>query len=328
MAEAIIETKDLSRVFQVRDKKASTEGWFAKPKTKPLVAVSDLNFSIESGQKVAFIGPNGAGKSTTLRMLSGLLRPTSGTASVCGLTPWEKTRDLSRSIGLVFGQRSQLWPALSVLDSFDLLAKIYDLEPSAYRIQRDKLIEVFGLTKFAHQLARSLSLGQRMRCDIAASLLHRPKVLFLDEPTIGLDVTAKSLLRDHLNMLAKEDEVTILLTSHDTDDIEKICHRVVLIDRGLKLLDTTLPELQKEHTRFKLLRLVTEEETPHFEHAGVSVEEQGDYRLTLKVDLAETAVERVVSLCLEKFKIRDIGIEGLPLEEIIRAIYAQKKAGK
>lgn len=328
MAGAIIETEGLSRLFQVRDKEKAERGWFSKTKTRPLRAVSDLCLSIEGGQKVAFIGPNGAGKSTTLRMLSGLLEPSSGTAQVCGFVPWAQTRELSRSIGLVFGQRSQLWPLLSVSDSFDLLAKIYDLDARAYRAQREKLTDVFGLAKLLPQLARTLSLGQRMRCDIAAALLHEPSVLFLDEPTIGLDVNAKALLRDHLNALAREDETTILLTSHDTDDIERICHRVVLIDRGLKLLDTTLPDLQRDYTRFKMLRLATEEGAPHFEHPGVSVETRGEHTLVLKVDLAEVAVEKIVSLCLETFTIRDIGIEGLPLEEIIRAIYAQRKAKK
>ncbi len=325
MTGPIIEVQGLSRVFQIRDKDAPQTSWFSKAKTKPLTAVGDLCFSIEAGQKVAFIGPNGAGKSTTLRMLSGLLRPSSGTARVCDLIPWDQTRQLASRIGLVFGQRSQLWPALPVEDSFNLLAKIYDLPSETYAKQRDKLVEIFGLRKLLPQMARTLSLGQRMRCDIAAALLHQPQVLFLDEPTIGLDVTAKALLRDHLNMLAREMETTLLLTSHDTDDIEKICHRVILIDRGQKLLDTTLPELQKDYTRFKILRLVTEEEMPHFEHAGVMVEEQGDYKLVLKVDMQEVAVEKIVSLCLEKFKLSDIGIEGLPLEEIIKAIYARKK---
>ncbi len=324
MASSIIQIDALSRTFTVREKDPAATGWFSKKKTREIKAVSELCFAIQPGEKVAFIGPNGAGKSTTLRMLSGLLRPTSGAARVCGLVPWEQTRELASEIGLVFGQRSQLWPALSVEDSFDLLAKIYDLDPADYRVQREKLIEVFGLRKLLPQLARTLSLGQRMRCDIAASLLHRPKVLFLDEPTIGLDVTAKALLRDHLNALANELETTILLTSHDTDDIERICRRVILIDLGRKLLDTSLAELQRDYARYKILRLVTEEEAPCLEMSGVAVEEKGEHTLALRVDTAATAVEKVVGLCLERFKLRDIGIEGLPLEDIIRSIYARR----
>jgi len=308
IAENIVDVSGLTRVFTVRDKSASGRGWFSRAATKQMVAVSDLNFSIRVGEKVAFIGPNGAGKSTTLRMLSGLLSPTAGTALVCDLVPWEQTRDLSHRIGLVFGQRSHLWPHLSR--------------------QTEKLIDVFGLAKFFGQKAGTLSLGQRMRCDIAASLLHQPSILFLDEPTIGLDVTAKALLRDHLNRLVSEFETTVLLTSHDTDDIEKICERVVLIDRGQKLLDTTLSALHRDYRRTKTLRLVTEEACPLFEHEGVTVEERADHALVLAVDLDRASVESVVGRCLERFVLRDLTIEDMPLEEIIKEIYRRTKAAR
>lgn len=319
----VISVDSLTRTFVVRSKK---NGWFRKPDVSTLTAVSDLSFSIQAGDKVAFIGPNGAGKSTTLKMLCGLLRPSSGTVSVCGFVPWEQTRALARHIGLVFGQRSHLWQALPVQDSFDLLAKIYDLQPAAYAAQRDKLTKVFGLGKLLERQARSLSLGQRMRCDLAAALLHQPAVLFLDEPTIGLDVTAKALLRDHLNALAREFDTTILLTSHDTDDIERICERVILIDHGRKLLDTTLPELRRDYTRYKTLTLITEEELPVYSHEGVVVAEQVEHRLVLNIDIALVALEKVVSECLGTFKVQDIAIESLPLEEVIKAIYARQKA--
>lgn len=322
VAQAVIFVESLTREFEVRKK---NNGWFRKADITSFVAVSDLSFEIEAGAKVAFIGPNGAGKSTTLKMLCGLLRPTSGNALVQGFVPWEQTCDLARRIGLVFGQRSHLWQVLPVQDSFDLLAKIYDLEPEAYKKQRDKLVKVFGLGELLPQQARTLSLGQRMRCDIAAALLHQPDVLFLDEPTIGLDVTAKALLRDHLNALAREFETTILLTSHDTDDIEHICERVILIDRGSKLLDTSLIELRRDYTHFKTLRLVTEEEHPVFHGEGVTVLEQTQHRLVLNVDVAVVALEKVVTECLDAFKLQDIAIEDLPLEEVIKTIYARQR---
>lgn len=324
MDRVVIEVDDLTRVFSARAKKDPKARWYSRPPVKEIMAVSHLHFAINTGEKVAFIGPNGAGKSTTLKMLSGLLSPTSGEAHVCGLVPWNDVKALARQIGLVFGQKSHLWPMLTVSDSFDLLAKIYDLDDSTYRSQREKLIEVFGLRSFIGQYARSLSLGQRMRSDIAAALLHQPSVLFLDEPTIGLDVTAKALLRDHLNKLVQEFETTVLLTSHDTDDVERICDRVILIDHGQKLLDTTLPELHREHTHFKTLRLMTEEQHPIFEHAAVQAHEEGEHRLVLKVDVSKVAIEKIVTLCLEKFKLHDIAIEDLPLEEIIKEIYAKK----
>lgn len=327
MTAPVIQVQDLTRHFSVPDKTAP-KGWFKPRPVKTLAAVQNLDIEIGQGEKVAFIGPNGAGKSTTLKMLSGLLLPTAGHAQVCGLVPWEQTKQLALHIGLVFGQRTALWPALSIDDNFDLLAKIYGLSDAAYRAQKDKLIEVFGLRKFIGQLGRTLSLGQRMRCEIAAALLHEPSVLFLDEPTIGLDVTAKALLRDHLNALARETETTILLTSHDTDDIERICQRVILIDHGQKLLDTSLPELTRDYTHSKTLHLVTEEEAPAFEHPHVVTETAEPYTLTLKIDVTQVPLERIVSACLERFTIKDINIVGMQLEDIIRTIYAQRKAGR
>ncbi|MGE0108754.1 MAG: ATP-binding cassette domain-containing protein [Bdellovibrionales bacterium] len=326
MPQPLIDVQALTRSFKIAEKGQKRKGflrYFEAPIIKELMAVDELNFSIQAGEKVAFIGPNGAGKSTTLKMLSGLLAPTSGTAHVDGLVPWEDTRALSRHIGLVFGQHSHLWPMLSVKDSFDLLAQIYDLDQVAYRDQREKLIGLFGLEKLLFQQARSLSLGQRMRCDIAAALLHRPSVLFLDEPTIGLDVTAKALLRDHLNKLAHDFETTILLTSHDTDDIESICKRVILIDHGKKLLDTTVAGLQRDFTHIKTLRLVTEEPNPSFSHDHVMVAERGEHNLVLKVDVGQIQIGKIVSLCLDQFRPLDIGIEDMPLEEVIKQIYAR-----
>ncbi len=325
MPENIIVAERLGREFTMRrPAKPGWRGWLARSVKQTVEAVAELSFTIEAGAKVAFIGPNGAGKSTTLRMLCGLLRPTSGRARVCGLVPWEETRRLARSIGLVFGQRSHLWPSLPVRDSYDLLAKIYDLEPGAYRAQRARLAAVFGLDELLAQPARTLSLGQRMRCDLGAALLHQPPVLFLDEPTIGLDVVAKALLRDHLNLLAHEFNTTILLTSHDTDDIERICGRVILIDRGRKLLDTSLGELQRDYNRFKTLRLATAEEEPVYVRNGVTVMEQGLHRLVLTVDTGAVALERVITDCLGRFSVQDIAIEGVPLEEIVKNIYATR----
>jgi ABC-2 type transport system ATP-binding protein len=328
VADAIITVENLTREFLTFEKVAPNnlgwKGWFQKTTPVPMMAVNNLSFAIESGTKVAFIGPNGAGKSTTLKMLSGLLRPTQGSATVCGYIPWEETRILAQHIGLVFGKRSHLWPALPVQDSFDLLATIYDISPESYKKQLDKLVQVFGLSKFLIQPARTLSLGQRMRCDLAAALLHQPSVLFLDEPTIGLDVTAKALLRDHLNSLAHEFETTVLLTSHDADDIERVCERVILIDHGRKILDTSLPELRRNFTRFKTLRLSTIEESPSYVRHGVSMEEQRPHHLALKVDATIIALDQVVSECLSTFKLQDIAIEDFPLEEVIKAVYAKQ----
>ncbi|MGE4351968.1 MAG: ATP-binding cassette domain-containing protein [Bdellovibrionales bacterium] len=325
MSEPVINVEKLTRFFDIRDKSAEKSGWFARKVYKKFYALNELDFSIRAGEKVAFIGPNGAGKSTTLKILSGLLQPSLGSARVCGMLPWQNIRDLSRKIGLVFGQKTHLWPNLTVADTFDLLARIYSLEPQAYLAQRDKLIEIFGLGEFLNQYALTLSLGQKMRSDLACALLHQPSVLFLDEPTIGLDVTAKAMLRDHLNKLAKEFEITVLLTSHDTDDIEKICDRVILIDHGKKLLDTTVSALHRDYSKTKTLRLVTEEPDPVLTHPHAPMaEEKEPHCLTLKIDIQRASVQEIVAMCLEQFTIRDMSIEDLPLEEIIKAIYAKR----
>jgi ABC-2 type transport system ATP-binding protein len=290
----------------------------------PAVAVPvvrGLSFGVAPGERVAFIGPNGAGKSTTLKMLTGILTPSSGHAEVAGLVPWRERRRLALRIGIVFGQRSQLWYQLPVRQSFDLLAKVFDIAPARYREQRARLAERFAIGDLLDRPVAQLSLGQRLRCEIAAALLHQPAILLLDEPTIGLDVTAKAALRDHLNALSREDGTTILLTSHDTGDIERICERVIIIDKGAILLDQPLARLRHSLHRRRAIVLATDEERPQLALPGVSVIAAEPYRLTLAVDTAAAPIERVVAAALERLAVRDLLIEATPLEEVVKAIY-------
>jgi ABC-2 type transport system ATP-binding protein len=327
MDMSVIEVEHLSRSFTRRRGNPAVPAWrrpFARPLVEIHEAVRDLSFGIAAGEKVAFIGPNGAGKSTTLKMLCGILHPTGGLARVAGFVPWQETRALASHLGIVFGQRSQLWQHVPVADSFDLLAAIYSLSPAAYQAQRERLVAMFGIGELLEQPARTLSLGQRMRCDIVASLLHQPEILFLDEPTIGLDVTAKALLRDHLNALAHADNTTIILTSHDTGDIESICSRVVLIDHGAKVLDTGLAELKRDYLGRKTIRLLAEEDRPELDLPGVQVLERTPHGLTLEVDARAQKLDQVIAACLARFQVKDLLIEDLPLEEVIKTIYAEQ----
>ena len=288
-----------------------------------LPAVNDISFTIESGERVAFIGPNGAGKSTTLKMLSGILTPTSGHATVAGFVPWEARQKLAHHIGLVFGQRSQLWYHLPVRQSFDLLGKIYGLDPAQYMTQLAELERSFSLTSLLDQPVKSLSLGQRMRCEIAASLLHRPQILFLDEPTIGLDVTTKAELRDHLKTTSQLHGTTIILTSHDTADIEEVCDRVILINYGEKLIDTSLADMRNRYLRQKQLRFVTAEENPQItlpEHAKVTIE---PHTVIVELDPTLLPVAEVVTAVMQKFTIHDIAVSDRALEDVIRHIYTE-----
>ena len=234
---------------------------YVRPLTRDVVAVDDLSFSIQPGERVAFIGPNGAGKSTTLKMLAGILQPDTGAARVLGLVPFRQRRQLAFRVGTVFGQRSQLWYQLPPRDTFQLLARVYEIDGAVYRRRLEALISIFGIAPFFDTPVRQLSLGDRMRCEIAASLLHAPAVLFLDEPTIGLDVAAKALIQNLLRDESARDGVTLLLTSHDTGDIEKICDRAIVIQGGRLLWDGPIAELRRRYLTTRRVTVWSEAET-------------------------------------------------------------------
>jgi len=313
----------LKKTFRVR---APAQGraplrWLRRSPAHDVTAVHDISFAIAPGERVAFIGPNGAGKSTTLKMLTGILQPTAGRAEVTGFVPWRERQALAHRIGIVFGQRSQLWFHLPVRDSFDLLSRIYAIDRALYAHRLTHLSKTFDIEAFLDRPVSQLSLGQRIRCEIAAALLHAPVVLLLDEPTIGLDVTAKSALRDHLNALSLATGTTVLLTSHDTGDIEKICDRVIVIDHGRVLLDEPLARLRREFLEHRSIVLITAEEHPTLSSPGSTVIHTEPYRLTLSVDTGKTSIDRVVAAAFRQLTIRDLIIENPPLEEVVKAIY-------
>lgn len=319
-----IVVENLSKDY-IRRERVTNRLLFNKTRDVLVPAVKNISFTIESGERVAFIGPNGAGKSTTLKMLSGILYPSSGQATVAGLVPWEKRKELAHHIGLVFGQRSQLWYHLPVRQSFDLLGKIYGIDASAYDKQLSALTHSFDLGKLLDSPVRSLSLGQRMRCEIAASLLHQPGVLFLDEPTIGLDVTTKAELRDHLKQISSLYGTTILLTSHDTADIEEVCERVILINHGEKLIDTSLDDMRTRYLRKKQITFITAEE-----HANITLGEgvtvtHAPHRLVLEIDPDRTTVTDVISHVLKSTTIHDMNVTEQALEDVIKHIYTEVK---
>ena len=320
-----IAVERLTKTFRSRQLSAGERGrlrgLFTRAPVRDVPAVSDLSFEIGVGERVAFIGPNGAGKSTTLKILTGILDPTSGHAKVAGFVPWRQRRKLAWHIGIVFGQRSQLWYHLPVRASLDLIAAIYAIEGGTYRSRLSRLADAFEVADLLDRPVAQLSLGQRIRAEIVAALLHAPAILLLDEPTIGLDVTAKAALRDHLNALSREERTTVLLTSHDTGDIERICERVILIDRGRLLLDLPLERLRRDFLKTRSIVLATDEEHPTLDLPGVDTVSSGPYRLTLAVDVETTPIERVMEAALARLSLRDIVIENPPLEAVIAAIY-------
>lgn len=235
-----IEVDNLRKVYEVHKRR----GLFAREKFD-VVSVDNVSFTVPEGQALAFVGPNGAGKSTTIRMLTGILTPTSGRARVLSFDPWKERSRLAFHVGAVFGQRSQLWYHLPPGDTFDLLAKIYNVNPREYKKRRDELVERFDLGALIDVPVRKLSLGQRMRAEVAASLLHKPRLLMLDEPTIGLDINARHQLRELIREWNRKDGLTVFLTSHDTGDIESVAERVIIINHGRLVLDDTVENLRR-----------------------------------------------------------------------------------
>ncbi|MGE4080152.1 MAG: ATP-binding cassette domain-containing protein [Reyranella sp.] len=320
----------LTKWFPVRSAQAATglRRLFAPAITERAEVVREISFQIDEGERVAFIGPNGAGKSTTLKMLTGILHPSSGDARVAGFVPWLQRHQLAHRVGIVFGQRSQLWYHLPVRQSFELLARLYAVPRDELASRLDRLAQRLAIADLLDRRVAQLSLGQRLRCEIAATLLHKPAILLLDEPTIGLDVTAKAALRDHLSSLSREEGTTVLLTSHDTGDIERICDRAIVIDHGAILLDQPIDRLRQRYLGPRAIVLVTHEKDPAFQFPGVNVIASEPYRITLAIDTSQARVDTVVAEALQRFQVRDLLIENTPLEEVVKSIYATAEAGQ
>ena len=258
---SIIEVKGLNKKFKVKEKEKGIKGSLKsiiKPKYKTINAVNDINFNVEQGEMLAFIGPNGAGKSTTIKMLTGILYPTSGEITVLGLNPSKKRKQLAYKIGTVFGQKEQLWTHLTPYDNFKFFGAIYDIPDNEIEERIEELKKTFELDEFINTPVRNLSLGQRIRCEIVAALIHKPQILFLDEPTIGLDPVVKENIRKLIKKMNKELGTTIFLTSHDIGDIEKLCKRVVIINHGKIIMDDSMKNIKSNYTNIPLEEIITE----------------------------------------------------------------------
>jgi ABC-2 type transport system ATP-binding protein len=296
--------------------------------TKTIKAVDNISFEVKEGERIAFIGPNGAGKSTTIKMLTGILYPTEGSISVLGLNPTKDRKKLSYQIGTVFGQRSQLFPNLPLTDSFEFFGVMYDLSKSEIQKRTDELVDLFDLSSFINQPVRKLSLGQRMRAEIATSLIHKPKIIFLDEPTIGLDVVAKKALRELLIKINEEEKTTIFLTSHDVGDIESLCERTIIINRGSVVVDMATSELGKTFVYEKYIDLLLEkkiDEYPELPDGIKYSKKQGD-KITLSVDLRKHSISDALQKVLPFFTVLDVDVYNVDLETVIREIYETVKA--
>ena len=320
-----IEATGLTKIFRTYDRRPGFWGGVRDlfdRRNKELVAVAGIDLSVPEGEIIGYIGPNGAGKSTTIKMLTGIMRPTRGTIRVNGFDPHRERVRYVRTVGAVFGQRSQLWWDLAVGESFELLRQLYGV-PKAIAEQRLKRFdEVLGLADFLRTPVRKLSLGQRMRADLAASLLHDPAVLFLDEPTVGLDVVTKAKLRDFLRALNQERRTTIILTTHDLQDIEALCSRVVVIDHGKVVHDGDLDGLRTRFGGGKKLAITLKRPASELPAAAAITAWQRGDDLHLTADLAEGAdIPQLLAQCLAALPVADIRIDEPEIEDVVKALY-------
>ena len=296
------------------------------------VAVDGVSLAIAEGEIVGYLGPNGAGKSTTIKMLTGILVPTSGTATVAGIVPWENRSANARNIGVVFGQRSQLWWDLPLDESLRLIGKMYDVEPTRFRQNRDMLVELFQMESFLATPVRQLSLGQRMRGDLAAAVLYEPPVLFLDEPTVGLDVVAKERMRGFIEEINRTRKTTVLLTTHDLDDVERLCRRILIIDQGRVLFDGPTADLKRRYAPHRLLDITVSgdgamvlrelaQSPPH----GVTTRSADELTASFQIDPAVLAVAAVIAEFSARAPIVDLAVREPEMEGIIREIYEARE---
>jgi ABC-2 type transport system ATP-binding protein len=320
-----IQVEALRKTFTTKRKAAGLQGSFKallRPEWQTIEAVRGLSFEMEEGELLGFIGPNGAGKSTTIKILTGILHPSGGQAKVLGLTPWQQRRKLAYQIGTVFVQRPQLWYHLPAIDTFYLFGKIYELDDHTIRRRIALLAEAFEIEHLLETSVRKLSLGQRMRCEVAASLLHRPHLILLDEPSIGLDVVAKQRIRDTIRRMNELENVGVLLTSHDAGDIEALCKRVIIINHGQIVYQDKVSALKRRYLTSKLVDVRYAAEVPaDFSIAGTEILKVGRYGVKLRFDSRQTAVEAVIARLAEAGHLVDVTISDPSLEEVIRAIY-------
>jgi ABC-2 type transport system ATP-binding protein len=322
-SDRVIEVEGLAKEYRVYDKPeglwASVRGLFHR-ESRTIAALRGVDLQVRRGEFLAMLGPNGAGKTTFLKLLSGIITPTRGTARVLGHVPWERTDDFRRRFALVMGQKNQLWWDLPAAESFRLHQEIYRIEPARFTRIRDELVEMLDVGRLLGQPVRELSLGERMKLELVAALLHEPEVLFLDEPTIGLDVVAQHTIHEFLQTVQRQRAVTVILTTHYMKDVAALCERVVVVTRGSILYDGSLEQIVDRFTTHKVVTLDFESAPPlaQIERFGFPCEVRGP-RVTLRID--RTRIAAVLPQLLADRQIRDVSVEDVPLEEIVASLF-------
>ena len=326
----LIKVRDLSKEFRTFKRREGVWGSIQNLFIRDSIivrAVDRVSFEVERGEMIGYIGPNGAGKSTSIKMLTGILVPSSGEARVNGFIPYKQRRQYVKTIGVVFGQRTQLWWDIAVVESFKLLRRIYEVPERDFRERMEKFNQILGISDYLYTPVRKLSLGERMRCDLAAALLHNPPLLFLDEPTIGLDVVAKDQIRKFLRAINREFQTTVLLTTHDLDDIEELCRRIMIIDHGRLLYDGPLDLLKQKLLRTKQIKFVLKDSAElarvdGFSRDGLELEQVDQLTYRIRFDRMKVSTADLIRQILNAVEVRDLLIEDEPIEEVVKRIYA------
>lgn len=320
----MIELSGIDKSFKVAKRKSGMKAAlqsFMHKNYDEIHALNEISFKIDDGEIVGYIGPNGAGKSSTIKIMSGILVPDHGECRINGLTPWKQRRQHAKQIGVVFGQRSQLWWDLPVIDSFELLKDIYDIEPNTYQARLDELRELLHLEEILLTPTRQLSLGQRMRCEIAASLIHNPKVLFLDEPTIGLDASSKLAVRSFIKKINALYHTTVILTTHDMQDIESLCTRVIMIGKGKILYDGSLQAMRHRYQNIKLIQVHGKGNLLPTPGLQIISHEDEDYSLLL--DLTKGNMKEAVLQITTQLDVTDLSIEDEAIDQVVLSLYQE-----
>lgn len=320
----MIELKNITKTYKVRKRSAGFRNalkTFFKKDYEIIKALDDVSFKINEGEMVGYIGPNGAGKSTTIKIMAGILTPDSGQANILGLTPWKQRIKYVKDIGVVFGNRSGLWWDVPVDDSFELIKSIYKIPEDEYRVQKDKLVKLLDIEEIIKIPTRQLSLGQRMRCEIASAFLHKPKIVFLDEPTIGLDAVSKIAVRKFIKQINKDEKTTIILTTHDTQDIEALTNRIILIGKGKILLDGKLSELKKKFSKKYLTVMFNGEINQLCD--GLEFIEKYEGRIKLELNENILTLAKAIAFITSKVEILDLEVDATSVDDIVVKLYEE-----
>ena len=325
----VIEVKNLVKEFKTFERKEGVKGALVnlfRRDYKIVKAVDDISFSVERGEILGYIGPNGAGKSTTIKMLTGVLMPTRGIVRVTGLIPHKQRRQHAKNIGVVFGQRTQLWWDIAVIEAFTLLRDIYEVNEQEFQQRLKKFDEILGIDPLLHTPVRKLSLGQRVRCDIVASLLHNPEIVFLDEPTIGLDIEVKAKIREFIKEINRKYETTVILTTHDLSEIENLCNRILIIDRGKILFDGSLQKAKDEFGRLRKVTFQFYNEVSSsslkekFEDSRLDWTQNSEYSVSVVFDRNDVSAIEIIGKMMNTFRIGDIFLKEPQIEEVVKRI--------